>query len=106
MENLEAKIIKKLLILGYKEKSARSLGAKLAISTVIREPLVHWLETGIEVDCSYEEFYALKLTKERGFSYPNALNVIDWLHREPENARRALSSGIDWIVGGKDNVLS
>ena len=101
MENLETKIVEKLIESGYKEKIAQSLGAKLAISAVIREPLVFWLKNDEETDCSYEEISAFRLMRERKFSYPNALNVIDWLHRDPKTARQALSSGIDRVIGGK-----
>ena len=91
-------VVEKLIQTGYNEEHAQSLGEELVNSDIIREPLTHWVETGEEVDCAYEEITAFELMQNRSFTYPNALNVISWLYSEPKVAREALSSGVDSIV--------
>ena len=84
--------------LGYSEINAQSLAERLGVSTIIREPLMRWLESGEETDCSYEDITAFALMRDRGQTYPAALSSIDWLSREPERARKALTSRIDSII--------
>jgi len=97
MTNEEAIILKnvveKLIEMEYTEKNARDLASRLTGSSPIRKSLLHWIGTGEYAECFYEEISALTLMRERGFTYPNALSVIGWLHREPETAREALSEG-------------
>jgi len=94
------RVVAKLMASGYEEKTAQSLGARLTASIVIHEQLLQWVENNEEVDCRYEEFTAFTLMRERGFTYPNALNTIAWLHNAPEVARKALASGVDRISKG------
>ena len=94
------RIKQKLMQSGYDEKNAQSLSARLVDSEIIRKPLLKWLKTGEESDCSYEEISAFGLMRERKFTYPNALNTIAWLHKDPKTARMALASGIDRIAKG------
>jgi len=102
MEISEIRIVEKLMELDYTERSAKALSERLIKSDIIREPLMCWLETGEETDCFYEEISAFALMRERRFQYPNALNVIDWLHRDPQAARQALSRGVDRIIRRKE----
>jgi len=101
MENLEARVVEKLISIGYKEKIAHLTAGDLMASTLIREPLVKWIETGKETDCVYEEFSAFRLMRERRHKYPGALVAIAWLHRDPETARKALTSGMHIIERSK-----
>jgi len=94
-------LILKLETQGYNHAEAKSLSQRLAAAEIIREQLLCWLETDVETDCRYEEFSVFALMRERGFTYPNALNTIAWLYRNPEAARKALASGTDRITRGE-----
>ena len=91
------KIIKKLIQIGYQKNHAKDLGERLASSNIIAEQLLRWVETGEETDCTYEEISALTLMHERNFTYVAALSMIDWLHKNPIEARQSLSSRIDLV---------
>ncbi|MCL2410842.1 MAG: hypothetical protein FWC97_04285 [Treponema sp.] len=101
MENLESRVVEKMMSIGYKEKLARDMAVDLIASAPIREPLLHWIKTGEEMDCVCEDVSALALMRERNYTYPNALDIISLLHRDPERARYLLSMKVCKLIGRK-----
>ena len=97
LKDLEIAIVNKLIEMGRSEKVAQKLAVDLVASDAIRKPLLHWLETGEEMDCVYEDISALALMRERNYLYHGALSVIAWLHRDPEKTRRILNTPVNYI---------
>jgi len=102
LEFNESDIVKKLIQTGYKEHVAQSLGSRLIVADVIREPLAKWIKSGEETNCTFEEISAFALMRERNHTYPAALSVIAWLYEDPKAAREALSQKVCIIVGGTE----
>ena len=87
---MEELIYKTLLERGYDEKSAKMvLPDLLNLSEPLKSLLKAWLENDAVAGFSVSE-----LQKERGMNYPAALLTIDWLIKDPENAKRSLTKGI------------
>lgn len=86
----------------YSVHGAESLaGNILNLTGKFRSAAEKYLADGTKTEF-YAEGYSLSgLMKQRGFNYLNALSVIDWLMKEPENARKALSAPIHRIRTGE-----
>lgn len=80
---------------GYKENSAKAvLDDLLHLSEPLEELLSDWLDDEHrQSDYKVDDFSISKLQQERGMKYPAALLTIDWLIKEPKEARRSLSKG-------------
>jgi len=102
MENLQARAVEKMMSIGYKENLAQEMSVELLAATPVKKAFSHWVETGEETDCVYEEFSAFRLMSERRHKYPAALNAIDWLNRDPQKARKALTSGVCRLIRRKE----
>jgi hypothetical protein len=76
----------------------------VAMPTDYQEKLIAWLSTGQTQDAQAGSYTALDLMKERGFNYPNALNVIWWLSRDYDAAKTALEGGVDRIIRKNRNA--
>jgi hypothetical protein len=70
--------------------------------TKFSAPLLHefenFLETGEPAKMEIEGWNYEKLTKERGLHPVGAFITLDWLLREPEEAKKALERGFDSII--------
>jgi len=84
-------IVKKLIKMGYEEEKARLKGATLISSSPIRTHLMKWLEKGKELEYFYEEISTTALMKNPFLSYPDALGIMAWLHKDPRVARKMLA---------------
>jgi hypothetical protein len=83
----------------YSQAGAESLASDvLKMPETLRLLAEKWLNDGTETDYSVEGFSVLTLMQEKGFNYLNALNVIAWLAREPEAAKKALSRPFDRVI--------
>lgn len=93
---MEELIYKTLLERGYDEKSATMvLPDLLNLSEPLKSLLKAWLENEKhQSDYAVAGFSVSELQKERGMNYPAALLTIDWLIKDPENAKRSLTKGI------------
>ena len=92
---MEKLIYKTLLDRGYDEKLARMvLPDLLDLSEPLKRLLKAWLENEKQQsDYAVAGFSVSEMQKERGMNYPAALLTIDWLIKEPENAKRSLTKG-------------
>lgn len=93
---MEELVYKTLLERGYDEKSARKvLPDLLNLSEPLKSLLMAWLENEKQQsDYFVAGFSVSEMQKERGMNYPAALLTIDWLIKEPKNAKRSLTKGI------------
>ena len=93
---MEELIHKTLLESGYDEKAARMvLPDLLGLSEPLKSLLKAWLENEKQhSDYTVAGFSVSEMQKERGMNYPAALLTIDWLIKDPENAKRSLTKGI------------
>ena len=93
---MEELVYKTLLERGYNEKTARMvLPDLLGLSEPLKSLLKAWLENEKQhSDYTVAGFSVSEMQKERGMNYPAALLTIDWLIKDPENAKRSLTKGI------------
>jgi hypothetical protein len=80
---------------GYEENSAKVvLDDLLHLSEPLVKLLMDWLDDEHkQSDFIVDEFSIFKLLQERSMKYPAALLTMDWLIKEPKEARRSLSKG-------------
>ena len=80
---------------GYQEKSAKIvLDDLLHLCEPLAKLLRDWLDDEHkQSDFTIDEFSISKLQKESSMKYPAALLTMDWLIKEPKEARRSLSKG-------------
>ena len=92
---MEELVYKTLLERGYDEKTARMvLPDLLDLSEPLKNLLKAWLENEKQQsDYAVAGFTVSEMQNERGMNYPAALLTIDWLIKEPENAKRSLTKG-------------
>ena len=78
---------------GYQEKSAKLvLDDLLHLSEPLAELLNKWLDDeNTQSDYVVDVFSISKLQQERGMKYPAALLTMDWLIKEPKDAKRSLN---------------
>lgn len=89
--------IKHLLIdRGYNERNAKLVAHELTLLAAPLQPLLsQWLDNEqCMVNYEAEGYTIIALMQERGMTYPAALLTIDWLLKEPEEAKLSLSRGI------------
>ena len=93
---MEELVYKTLLERGYDEKAARMvLPDLLGLSEPLKSLLKAWLENEKQQsDYAIAGFSVSEMQKERGMNYPAALLTIDWLIKEPENAKKSLTKGL------------
>jgi hypothetical protein len=83
----------------YSRAGAESLASDvLKMPEILRLMAEEWLNDGTETDYSVEGFSVLGLMEKKGFNYLNALNVVAWLMREPDAAKKALSRPFDRVI--------
>lgn len=85
-----------LLNRGYDEKSVKIILPELMnLSDPLKRLLQSWIEDeNLQLDYIVGDFSISGLQKERRMNYPAALLTIDWLIKEPEQAKRSLMKGI------------
>lgn len=82
--------------LSFGEAEAELLAQDLGNVCEELKPLVNaWVETGAENDDTDYHGYSINSLKEKyGMYFTGAVLTLDWLIREPENAKAALEMGI------------
>jgi len=82
-----------LLERGYSEQYAKlMLNDLLNISQPLDNYLLDWMnDEQCQTDFSSNGYSISDLQKERGMKYPAALLTMDWLIKEPDNAKRSLT---------------
>lgn len=89
------KIINKLISAGYPEKAAKSTALELTqIDDSLNNALASWIENNSETDMTVEGLTLSELQAKHKMSYPAALLTIDWLIKDPQTAREAITRGI------------
>ena len=93
---MKEKIYRVLKERGYNDHSVKLMIADLmSLSDPLDRMLKVWLNNEREQpDYSYGGYSISRLQHERGMKYPAALLTMDWLMKEPENAKRSLNKGI------------
>ena len=92
---MKDRLYRTLIERGYQEESAKTvLDDLLHLSEPLAKMLNNWLDDeNKQSDYTIDEFSITRLQKERGMKYPAALLTMDWLVKEPEDARRSLNKG-------------
>lgn len=85
--------IKEILIgRGYPEVAAEVVSGELLLVKDELKPLLEgWLGNEVEADFAAHGYTLLRLMASRGMTYPAALLTMDWLLKEPEIAKQAIS---------------
>lgn len=81
---------------GYNERNAKLVAHELTLLSAPLQPLLsQWLDNEQHMENYEVEGYTITgLMQKRGMTYPAALLTIDWLLKEPEEAKLSLSRGI------------
>jgi hypothetical protein len=81
---------------GYNERNAKLVAHELTLLSAPLQPLLsQWLDNEQHMEDYKAEGYTITgLMQKRGMTYPAALLTIDWLLKEPEEAKLSLSRGI------------
>jgi len=80
---------------GYSEAAAASAAPKIEkMDPTLRQELLRWDRYGILPDREIEGFTVEGLTKNAGMHTIGAFLVLDWLLREPEEAKLALAQPV------------
>ena len=82
---------------GYSERAAKGAANKVAASSpAIRSAYVRWRETGeLVADLAVAGYSWSQLVAEYNMKAVGALVTLDWLHRDPDKAGKALERGYD-----------
>lgn len=64
----------------------------------LKESLYQWLLNDIIPEIACSEYSVRRLMVDKGMKVVAALMTIDWLRREPENAKKTLKRGVDRII--------
>ena len=89
-------ITKILIERGYPENAAIQTAGNLEkLAGEYKDALQGWLESEECADLS-EAGYSAKglMARFPGMTYPAALLTLDWLRRDPENAKKTIEKGI------------
>lgn len=82
----------------YKGEHLEDVVSKIeSMDADLREKVEKFLETGEVEDMEVEGYTAEKLISDWGMLELAAYLTLDWLRREPEEAKRALEHGFDFI---------
>ena len=85
---------KKLTEQGYQSKMAEMVAKELMnIDNSLSMHVVSWLKDEC-ADFESHGYSIAGLMKERNMTYPAALLTIDWLIKDPENAKKSLEQRI------------
>ncbi len=83
---------------GYPSAGARLIADKLAAATPeVRAAFIDWWETGKLPAFAVEGYTANRLVEEHSMRPIAALLTLDWLIREPEQAKASLRKGHDHV---------
>ena len=90
---------------GYSRAGARSAAKRLIqMDPQLKKDFVRWSQDGSIPQTAVEEFDIPGLTQHRAMTVPAAFLTLDWLLREPEQAKTALADLMDEMVVG-DSLL-
>ena len=90
---------------GYPEKQIESIFAKLVnLPEDLKNALLEWDSFGKLPDVSSEGFTASELVDGFGLTPIAAIMMLDWLRRDPEEAKTALAQPISRIVIGENSM--
>lgn len=79
----------------YPGEAINGAAAKLdAMADDLKDALLEWDETGVIPDVEAEGISLRQLTEVFGFKVIAAIMMIDWLRREPDQAKFALSQPV------------
>jgi hypothetical protein len=81
--------------LGYSKQAAKVTAHDLNnLDPYLKVAFTRWLTTRETDDITVATFSALKLMRQKAFSYPAALVALDWLIKEPVVAAKELSKKV------------
>ena len=85
----------KLAERGYDGYSGKVMSEKLSnVNPMFTEGINQWLANGQEQDYEILGIRLSDLKRKFALTYPAAILSMDWLIREPENAKRSFERGI------------
>jgi len=97
---METKKIFNLLINEFdlSPKAAQIVVEKLeTVNPTIKVAIDQFLESGVLTNLEIEEYTVQRLIKEHGMNPFAAMLTLDWLIREPNEAKKSLKKGHDWV---------
>ena len=87
-------IAKKLTSQGYNSKTASMVATEIVnVDSRLNLLVKRWMN-GEEEDFESHGYSIWGLMKARSMTYPAALLTIDWLIKDPENAKKSLERGL------------
>jgi len=97
IEAIKKKILKKFPV--YDEKNIEGVSCDIEeMDKDLRMELENFLETGIAPSIELEGYSIERLKKEFGMNPIGAFLTLDWLKKEPEEAKKSLERGYDEII--------
>lgn len=84
---------------GYTKAEAKSAAEKiLSMDQDIKAALIQWMEDGIIENVVVEGFDVCGLMEHMGFSAIASFLLLDWLKRNPNEAKTALGGILDRVI--------
>ena len=94
---------KRLLEEGYSKAGAKSAAKKIVgMNPKILNALTRWMDERVLEDICVEDIYVTDLVEKMGHREIGAFLILDWLSREPEEAKKALAEAKDHLVIDED----
>lgn len=95
-----------LLEHGYSEAGAYSAAAKIeTMQPDLKTALINWVKSGEIPEFTVEDFDISGLVEHKELSVPAAFLMLDWLMRDPDSAKKALSGITDELVVSEGALL-
>lgn len=80
---------------GYSGAAGKMMSDKLSsVNQLFSEGIKKWLDTGDETEYEISGIKLSDLKNKFNLTYPAAILSMDWLLREPENAKHSFLKGI------------
>ncbi len=87
-------IRERLLAEGCPENVVNNIAARLEhVSPALKNLVDRWAEEGQENSYEAEGYSIESIMKRLGVKYPSAVLTMDWLLRDPEQAKKAIAYG-------------
>ena len=84
---------------GYSQAGSEKAAQKLLnLQPLLKEVFEKWWDSGVAPEMTVEGYTFQQLVTERGMKPTGAFITLDWLLRDPAEAKKALISKVDYIV--------
>lgn len=96
---------KVLLNQGYSTIGAESAAGRIvSMDSGLKEKYIQWLESGVLPAIEIEGFDLVGLMDSLGMTETAAFLALDWLLREPEQAKFSLAEPVDRVIISKEAI--